>query len=75
MDSNNQKFFLNEFRSCKTQSCSCNRCERIRKFQGLLDRLSTASKMLNYEEQIFATVAMICDVHIPFYSRLLDNRI
>jgi hypothetical protein len=36
----------------------------MRRFKELLDRLSSASKTINYEEQISATVAMICDVYI-----------
>ncbi len=64
MDLNSYEFSSNDFESCKTQSCSCNRCKRMRRFKEVLDRLSSASKTINYEEQISATVAMICDVHI-----------
>ncbi len=73
MDPNSQEFSSNDFELCKTQSCSCNRCERIRRFQELLNRLASASKMINYEEEIFATVAMICDVHIRLYRCLIHN--
>jgi hypothetical protein len=36
----------------------------MRRFKELLDRLSSASKAINYEEQISSTVATICDVYI-----------
>ncbi len=64
MDQNSYKFSSNDFEPCKTQSCSCNRCKRMRRFKELLDRLSSASKAINYEEQISSTVATICDVYI-----------
>lgn len=67
MDKNSHAFSSNDFGFCKTQSCSCDRCKRTRKFQQMLSRLTAASKMINYEEEISVIVAMILDVYIRFY--------
>lgn len=64
---NRQELSSNGFECSKTQSCSCRRCQRMRKFEEVLDRLTFASKQINYEEEIFATVAMICNVYIQLY--------
>lgn len=44
------------------QSCCCQRCQRTRKFLQLLKRLTIASKGKDYEQEIFATVALISTV-------------
>lgn len=54
----------NNNQSCKDGSCSCKRCERTRKYKKLLDRLTSASNMVNYEEQIYDTVSVISTVYI-----------
>ncbi len=67
MGSKSPEYSFNDSESCKSDSCSCSRCARTRKFQELLNLLTSASKKINYEEEISATVSMICNVQIRLY--------
>ena len=67
MSSKNPEYSFNDSESCKSDSCPCRLCARTRKFQELLNRLTSASKKTNYEEEISATVSMICNVQIRLY--------
>lgn len=58
----------------QTNLCSCKRCERARKFSKLLNHLTIASKMINYEEQISAVVTTICEVRVRVGSRRTYNK-
>ena len=62
MGSKSPEYSLDHSECCKSDSCSCNKCSRIRKFRQLLSRLTLASQMINYEEEIFTVVAMILNV-------------
>ena len=66
MSSKSPEYSFNDSESCKSDSCPCSRCAWTRKFQQFLRRLTSASKMVNYEDEISAVVAMILDVHIRF---------
>jgi hypothetical protein len=63
----------NDLQICQSQSGCCKRCERTRKFEELLDRLTIASKASDYVERISATVATICAVYAQFYSCCIHN--
>lgn len=64
MSSKSPEYCFNDSGSCDSDSFPCNGSARTRKFEEFLKRLAFASKKTNYEEEIIATVAMICDVKI-----------
>lgn len=55
------------------RSCSCEKCKRTSKYKELLDRLTSASKMVDYEEQIYTTVSMICTVDKKNFIRIVPT--
>ncbi len=62
MSSKSPEYSFNDSESCKSDSCPCSRCARTRKFRELLNHLTSASKKINYEEEIPVIVSMICNV-------------
>lgn len=49
---------------CQSQPCNCKRCKRNQQYLELLNRLTEASKAIDYEDRIASTVAAICAVRI-----------
>lgn len=66
MGSKSPEYSFSDGEPCKGDSCLCSRCTRTGKYRQFLSRLTLASKMVNYEEEISTVVAMILDVHIQF---------
>lgn len=64
MSSSGSQICLNDLHMHKFVSCYCERCKRFKTFEQLLGSLKTASKAVNYEEQISVVVRNICAVCI-----------
>lgn len=64
MSSSRSQICLNDLHMQKFVPCYCERCKRFKTFEQLLGSLKTASKAINYEEQISVVVRNICAVCI-----------
>lgn len=59
---NTDQICISGLYSCQFRPCSCKRSERIDQFVHFMKRLTEASTTVDYEEQIYTTVAAICGV-------------